>query len=280
MVDSGVLRLIAALVIGATTPLGGLAQPVLLQLRPRTGDTLHLRLEQRIEMAGTVRVGEAASSTSESSTLTVLTRLAVESLDSTTTTLVAIMDSVRISSPPNSATATMLAWAMALRGNRFKFRIGADGSAALAGTEGPRGPSLQAGAFLAQMPGTLPAGPIAPGATWTNAMEVPLTSTFDPRGAATLRATFRFDSLTRSGQHAFISINGRLTRPAAGAKSDAGSVVETTGSVTGYVVVDRRRGWITDARTTVVVYSLVVPSGSGKPPMRVRMVISNSVRVM
>jgi hypothetical protein len=260
------------------SPGSGTAQAVLLQIRPREGDTLRVRLDQTVEMIGTVRGADGESSTAESSTLVVLTRLAVEDADLETATLLALTDSVRLTAPPNSASRSLLAWATAIEGHRFRFRVATDGSTSLSGTKAWGTP--QAGAMIVQMPATLPRRAITPGATWSSSMEVPLTSTSDAKGTATLTATFHFDSLSRSGQFAYLSVRGRLTRSASGSTGGGASVVETSGSMRGSVLVDRRRGWITEARTTISVYSLVVPSAGNKPPMRVRMTISQWMKVL
>lgn len=249
---------------------------VLLEIRPHPGDTLRVRLDQTVDISGSVR--GASQPTSETSTLVVLTRLYVESADANAVTILAQTDSVRLTSPANTAAASMLAWARSIQGQRFRFRVGKDGSTMPVGTHGWGKP--QAG-LLAQMPATLPRKPIAPGETWSSAMEVPLgTGSDDGRGTATLTATFRFDSLSRSGELAFLSVRGRLIRSSTSAKEGVASIVESSGSVTGHVLVDRRRGWITEARTTVLVQSLVIPADRGRPPMRVEMTISQWMRVM
>lgn len=250
---------------------------VLLEIRPRPGDTLRVRLDQTVDITGTVR-GASQAQTSETSTLVVLTRLYVEDADASAVTILAHTDSVRLTSPANTAAGSMLAWARTIQGQRFRFRVAKDGSTMPVGTHG-WGKS-QAG-LLAQMPATLPQKPIAPGETWSSAMDVPLgTGGDDGRGTATLTATFRFDSLSRSGELAFLSVRGRLIRSSTSAREGVASIVESSGSVTGHVLVDRRRGWITEARTTVLVRSLVIPADRGRPPMRVEMTISQWLRVM
>lgn len=266
-----------------TGPLGAQvpspAGAVLLQIRPRAGDTLRVRLDQTVEMAGTVRGRDSVTSlATESSTLVVLSRLHVESTDQDGVTIVAETDSVRLTSPPSSASGAMLAWAQGAQGRRVRFRVATDGSTSPAGDADWRAPPP--GAIVTQMPATLPRKPITVGATWTSAMDVPVTGALGPRAMATLTATFRFDSLSRSGELAYVSIRGRLSRAAQEVKEGVASVVETTGTVSGYLLVDRRRGWITDARTTVSVRSLVAPSVRGKPPMRVQMTITQWMRVM
>lgn len=264
-------------------PLAAQASPatgaIVLQIRPRTGDTLRVRLDQTVEMAGTVRGRDSTTSTTtESSTLVVLSRLHVESADQDGVTIVAETDSVRLSSPPSSASGAMLAWAQAAQGRRVRFRVASDGSTFPAGDPEWRGPA--AGPIVAQMPATLPRKPITVGTTWSSALDVPVTGGIGPKTMATLTATFRFDSLSRSGELAYVSIRGRLSRARPDVKEGVASVVETSGTVTGYLLVDRRRGWITDARTSLAVRSLVAPSVRGKPPMRVQMTITQWMRVM
>jgi hypothetical protein len=137
----------------------------------------------------------------------------------------------------------------------------------------------QAGSLIAQMPATLPRQAIAPGATWTRSMEVPLATASHPQATGTLTVTFQFDSLSRNAELAFLSVRGRLTRANAEPSKRGAEVVESSGTITGHVLVDRRRGWITDARTTLSIRSLVIHA-DGKPPMRIRMVVSQWMRAM
>ena len=253
------------------------ANAVLLQLRPRAGDTLRLRLDQTVEMAGTVRTSSGDNTSTESSTLVLLSRLVVESSDGDGATVLAIADSVRLSSPPGSATGSLMSWAKLIEGRQFRFRVGTDGSTSLAGAASWGSP--QVGALIAQMPATLPRKAIAPGTTWTRSMEIPLATASQPQGTGTLTATFQFDSLSRNGELAFLSIRGRLTRSTGEPTKRGSEVVESSGTISGQVLVDRRRGWITDARTTLSVRSLVTHA-DGKPPMRIRMVVSQWLRAM
>ncbi len=275
--------LIAGLVAGIPAPpahAGAQSGAVLLKLRPRAGDTLRLRLDQTVEMSGAVN-GAGDSLSIESSTLVVLSRLIIESADSIGATVLALTDSVRVASPPHSATGSLLDWARALQGQRLRFRVATDGSTTFAGKRAAGGATV--GGMLAEMPATLPAHPVVPGATWTRTVAIPLLGTPDPSGAATLTAIFQFDSLSRSGELAFLSLRGRLTRGPTESKGDKGrvaEVVQTSGTVIGHVLVDRRRGWITDARTTISLRSLVTPADRNKPPMRVRVTISQWMRAM
>jgi len=250
---------------------------VLLQIRPRAGDTLRVRLDQTVEMSGLTRVRDSTTTTAETGTLVMHATLAIESVDRDGATVVSVTDSVRLNSPPGSASSAVLGWASSAANRAVRFRIASDGSASVPNSKG----ELPPGTVAAQMPATLPRSPIDPGATWTSRMLVPLASSVDPRGVATLTATFTFDSLSRSGELAFVSLRGRLMKAGGAAGSGKGaSLVETAGTVSGQVLIDRRRGWITDARTTFSLQSLVFPADRNGPPVRVRWTISQWMRAM
>ena len=249
---------------------------VLLQVKPGAGDTIRVRLDQSVEMTGPP--GADGKAVVESGTLVMLATLAVESVDAEGATIVSVTDSVRVNSPPNSASSAVLAWAAISANRAVRFRVAPNGSAWV---PTGRGRAMASTALASQMPATLPERAISPGVTWTSNLQVPLASSVDPKGSAILVATFTFDSLSRSGELAFISIRGRLMKANDEASSQTGrSIVETSGTVTGHVMLDRRRGWITDARTTFSLLSLVTPADPAKSPVRVKMTISQWLRAM
>jgi hypothetical protein len=253
------------------------AGAVLLQVRPGAGDTIRVRLDQTVEMTGPP--GADGRSAVESGTLVLLATLAVESVDSEGATIVSVTDSLRVNSPPYSASAAVLAWAAAAANRAVRFRVAPNGSAWV---PSGRGRVMPSAALASHMPATLPSRAIVPGASWTSVLQVPLASSVDPKGSATLVATFTFDSLSRSGELAFLSLRGRLMKAEneSTAPSTGRSVVETSGTVIGQVLLDRRRGWITDARTTFSLLSLVTHGDPARPPVRVRMTISQWLRAM
>lgn len=256
---------------------GAQANSVLLQVRPGAGDTLRVRLDQTVEMTGSP--GADGKPVAESGTLVLLATLAVESVDEDGATIVSVTDSLRVNSPPNSASSAVLAWAAIAANRAVRFRVAPNGSAYV---PSGRGRALPSAGLASHMPATLPSRPIAPGKSWNSVLQVPLASSVDPGGTATLVATFTFDSLSRSGELAFISLRGRLTKTdkETSAPAEGRSVVETSGTVIGQVMLDRRRGWITDARTTFSLLSLVSPADPTRPAMRVRMTISQWLRAM
>ena len=250
---------------------------VLLQVRPGAGDTIRVRLDQTVEMSGPP--GADGKPVAESGTLVLLATLAVEAVDDDGATIVSVTDSLRVNSPPNSASSAVLAWAAIAANRAVRFRVAPNGAAYVPSGRGRTPPSAT---VASHMPATLPSRAIPPGVSWNSVLQVPLASSVDPKGTATLVATFTFDSLSRSGELAFLSLRGRLTKSDQDATSpnDARNVVETSGTVVGSVLLDRRRGWITDARTTFSLLSLVSHADPTKPPVRVKMTISQWLRAM
>lgn len=250
---------------------------VLLQVRPGAGDTIKVRLDQTVEMTGPP--GVDGKPVAESGTLVLLATLAVESVDDDGATIVSVTDSLRVNSPPNSASSAVLAWAAVAANRAVRFRVAPNGAAYVPSSRGRATPSAP---VASHMPATLPSRAIQPGTSWNSVLQVPLASSVDPRGTATLVATFTFDSLSRSGELAFLSLRGRLTKAdqEGASSSDARNLVETSGTVIGHVMLDRRRGWITDARTTFSLLSLVSHADPTKPPVRVKTTISQWLRAM
>lgn len=259
----------------------GVASPVVLQLRPRPGDLLRLRLDQTIEMGVSDRGSGEDTTATDVTSLVMLARLSVESADLNGATVMAVADSVRIESS-GSYQSDVLRQAKLLQGQRFRFRVAPDGSTTVAGADAWAGPAV--GSLLSQLPATLPAEPIAPGTTWNRSVDIPLAAAPDGKANATLTATFRFDSLSRSGEFAYLSMKGRLVRSGPMQKPATGGVtagfVQTSGNVTATLMLDRRRGWIADARTVIALRSLVTGRGKDSPPLRVRMKITQWMRVM
>ena len=265
---------VALMIVPGTTEIAQ-NNSVLLQVRPGAGDTIRVRLDQTVEMTGAP--GADGKSIVESGTLVLLATLAVESVDAEGATIVSVTDSLRVNSPPNSASSAVLAWAAIAANRAVRFRVAPNGAAYVPSGRGRAVPSAVA---ASHMPATLPSRAIHEGTSWSSVVQVPLASSVDPRGSATLVATFTFDSLSKSGELAFLSLRGRLTKADSDEKSEGRNLVETSGTVIGHVTLDRRRGWITDARTTFSLLSLVTPADAGKAPVRVKMTISQWLRAM
>ena len=70
---------------------------VLLQVRPRLGDTLRMRLDQTAEMSGTTRIGSVDSTMTVTTAMHVRTHAIVQRSDDAGTTLLSVTDSVSLS---------------------------------------------------------------------------------------------------------------------------------------------------------------------------------------
>jgi hypothetical protein len=271
------LRLGRALVVGCLVGATPAPAQVQLQLKPRAGDTLRVRLDQTIEIARTNKPDHDAEFT-EAASLVILARIAVEMVDDAAATVLALADSVRITSSPGFAQSPTLLAARALQGQRFRFLVQPDGGTRLAGTGAFGDPIL--GNLFSQLPATLPRERLTPGASWVRAVELPLTGTPEARGSATLNATFRFDSLSPSNEYAFLSVRGRLVRSGPLGGGSKGSFVQTAGDVSGSILIDLRRGWIAEARSVVTLRSLVSAAEKEAAATRIRVKITQWMRVL
>ncbi len=257
------------------------AQPVLLQLRPHVGDTLRVKLEQRVEISGTpvscgnqqgasrsrsaAGVSACANPRSMNTAMEVFSRAIVKRSMRDATDMIAITDSVRTSTgkPASPYTSPRQPPSRV----PVEIRISSDG-----GVEIGAGPaSEEIRTLFGQMPPTLSRKPVAVGEKWVHEMRVPLS--VEPGAFGRVRTTFQLDSLGRNGHTAYISMRGVLSHD----HSD-GSDSETSGSLVGTMQFDRRRSWITRTHATIDVWSVVSSPPAGTP-MRVHTRVVQSLRV-
>ena len=254
------------------------AQPVLLQIRPRVGDTLNVRLDQQVAMKGMpLGCGSQASAfktrpkaiptncsdVREMTTqMQVFSRAIVRRATHDATEVLAITDSVTTS--PGQGQPRLK---QPTPKSPVEIRISSDGGVEL----GAGSASEDVRTLFGQMPATLSRKPVAVGEKWIHEMRVPLPD--EPGARALVRTTLRLDSLSRNGQIAYISMRGALSHD----HSD-GSTSETSGSLTGTMQLDRRLAWITDTHATIDVWTVVRNASSGKPmDVHTRVVQSLSV---
>lgn len=260
--------LLVAVVMCLTRAVAAGAQAVLLQIRPRVGDTLHLRLDQQTELTGVRRPGSAVT-TSVTTTMRVYSRAIVERSVPTATYVKAVTDSVRLSSNDDRALSFENEARRSLEGRAMTLRISPDGTVSLADT------STESERDIAQamslMPAAFPRGPIEVGYTWSRDMPLPSGGRITPGGAgagAWLHTKFRLDSLSRRGAIAYVSMRGEMgPDPDAGTWQGTGPMLEK-GTVTGTMLVDRARGWLTESQFTIVARSVVRVPGSEDTVMR------------
>lgn len=251
------------------------AQPsaTLLELRPNSGDTLRMRVDQTIEVEAGARLGR--SSEPDVASIVMLARLAIESTDEEGANVMVMSDSVRVSASRAFESSATVLGVKALQGKHLRFRVLADGASVLGGADQW---AMPAGSLFSQVPATLPREPVAPGATWSRAVNVPLAAA--AMAPARLDVTFRFDSLSLAGEFAYLTVSGRLQRSGP-RQSQAGglAVREAAGEVSGKITIDRRRGWITEARSVVSLEA--VGSGRGRASSaRTRVKITQWMRAL
>ena len=251
-------------------------QPIALRIEPPVGETVHMRLDQRVEMSGTTRMGAGDSTATVVSTLLVISRAFVERRDRDASVVLASTDSVAASSTGADSQTVGPETRRALQGKQVRLRISPDGATELAGGDVAGNADLNA--LFAQMPATLPSTPVVVGQTWSRTMVAPMGAP-TPTGGGKLEATFRLDSLSRSGDKAYVTLVGTLSR--APSAKDGWATLTMSGSVNGSLVLDRRLRWISDARMTYAVRSTVSPtSGSTSAAMRFRMKVTQWVRAI
>ncbi len=251
-------------------------QPVALRIEPPVGETVRMRLDQRVEMSGTTRMSAGDSTATVVATLLVISRTFVERRDHDASVVLASTDSVAASSTGADSQSVGADTRRALQGKQVRLRISPDGATELAGGDVAVNGDLNA--LFAQIPATHPSTPVAVGQSWSRTMVAPMGAA-TPTGGGKLEATFRLDSLSRTGDKAFVSLVGVLSRPPSG--KDGWATLTMSGSVTGSLVIDRRLRWISDARMTYTVRSTVSPSsGSTSAAMRFRMKVTQWVRAI
>jgi hypothetical protein len=256
----------------------GDAQAVLLQIRPRVGDTLRMHLSQTVEMTGTTRNGGRDSTTSMTTSIEVFTRAIAQQWTSGGTLMQTITDSVAVN--PASAASLAELKRRAMQAKRVLLRVSTDGAMEVVDDADPNSELRH---IFGEMPAMLARGPVAVGENWTREMQIPLSG--DPGQMGSVRATFRLDSLGRNGDVAYISMQGTMSRiNAPGAPASAAGYA-TSGMLAGTIQIDRRLGWITDSKSSIIVRSTIAsaPAPKGKPQrssMQVRTKITQWIRAM
>jgi hypothetical protein len=293
--------------LSAQTPRSGSAkatkgEAVWLIVRPRVGDTLHLQMEQTIEISGRKaetpsrqtppmiqggRTGTApkspdygprqARANTRVTKVQLFAHSLVESSDLSATTLLATTDSMSMWAGNAQDGGKPQRMPLPPDGRQVRVRVAPDGTMRV--NDPPPG-AIELGATLASMPGMLPDRAVAVGEKWERDIFLPSVAVSGFRADGVVHARFRLDSLTRGGRDAWISMQGTLERDGAAREMPAGTRMITAGTVTGVLVVDRQRAWIIDARTMMDVQSEVASGPAGPAtPMLLDMRIQQRVRV-
>jgi hypothetical protein len=269
------LALAAAGLLGVMRPAAAQAthEGVLLRLHPHVGDTLHTRLEQLTEITIT-RPGATPRPTPTS--VTVLARTIVQESRQASTTVLTVVDSADVHTS-DSRGGVMAAQAQrSLRGQRLILQLAADGTVEIARDARGVAVSREVTEAMAAMPAVFPHRSVAVGERWQR--EMPLVSSnplHGPGAGAHVRAQFRLDSLGRHGELAYVSMRGEIV------PDDDRAGPDLSGHMSGEMQVDRRRGWMTDSRFTLVVMSVVAqPGASAAAPMKFLTKVTQRLRTM
>lgn len=279
------------------------APGVSLIVRPRVGDTLWLQMEQTIEVSSRPSTGAAQQgppvldgtrtppprspspeygprrtrATTRITRLVLYAHSLVEASDLAETTLLATTDSMAMGAGTPADTRQPQLLPLPMDGRQVRVRVTPDG--AMRVNDPPPG-AMELGATLAAMPGMLPSDPVRVGDRWERDIMLPSLPVSGYRADGIVRARFRFDSLTRGGRDAWISMEGSLHRDGTSRDLPAGTRVITAGTMSGVLVVDRQRAWIVDARTIMDVQSEVSAGpGSSAAPVLLDLRIRQRVRV-
>jgi len=254
------------------------SQAVLLQIRPHIGDTLRMHLSQSVEMTGITHDRGRDSTSSMTTSIEVFSRAIAEQWTSSGTLMQTITDSVQMS--PSSQASLDDLRRRALQSKQVWLRVSPDGAMEVVHESDPTS-DLQE--IFGGMPAMLARQPVKVGEKWTREMQIPLSG--EPGAMGAVRATFRLDSLGRNGDVAYVSLHGTMSRISqAGAPTSPASYT-TAGTLSGTIQIDRRLGWITDSRSSIIVRSTIasVPGRRGEPqrsPMQVRTKITQWIRAM
>jgi Family of unknown function (DUF6263) len=154
-----------------------------------------------------------------------------------------------------------------LQGKEVRLRLAPDG--ATVAEDSAASPELRS--LFAAMPAILPKAPTPVGRRWKREMDGPIGSA---TGHAEVKTTFQLDSLGRGGDLAYVSVRGTVSQSSDGPGPTTG---ESSGIVTGTVLLDLRRGWVTESRDRIVITS-VIRARDAK--MRIKMIVTQWLRAI
>ena len=216
------------------------AQRMQLELRPKVGDTLRMRLDQITEVTGG-RKGAAMQPVV--TTMRMFSRAIVQSSESTSAIILAVTDSVDVSTTDAHARALTDQTERQLQGRQMRLRLSPDGTVGVA--DQPAVPK-EVNDMVSIMPAAFPREAVSVGDTWRREMPIASGSSFGAPIGGVVRATFRLDSVARGGDLAYVTMRGAVEAP-----KQVGSDQTMSGTVEGSIVVNRRRGWLAESRFEV-----------------------------
>lgn len=265
----------------AQPPVKADGERITLVVRPHVGDTLWLRLEQTIETrsvpvnetraarrSGAIGARTPASRRPEygpvrdqSNTQSTFMRLnahsTVETSDLKVTGLSVVSDSLHLRTGTRGQLGVERAVPLSADNRRTRVNVTPDGAMSVLDARGATTTAIAAG--LSAMPPMLPQKGVAVGDGWERDIALPSMPMTGVQAEGVVHAQFRLDSLTKGGRFAYVSLAGTLRREGAARDLPPGTQVATAGVLRGYLILDRARGWITEAETVIEVQSDVTP---------------------
>lgn len=252
------------------------AQPVLLQIRPRVGDTFVVKLDQKVQMTGTpvdchadvgssIRETPCSSASRHMTTATeVFSRAIVTGKSGDAVLVDAVTDSIRVATRSGANPGKLRR--VRSRNASMALRLGTDGGAEVVNSDA----TDELRSLFGQMPAMLSGKAVAVGGKWSREMRIPIVGEAGAMGL--VRASFQLDSLGKNGDIAYVSMRGTLTHD-----HRDGSDSELDGSMKGSMQIDRRLSWITYTHAEIDVTSSVRKATTGEA-MRVRTRISQYLK--
>lgn len=238
-----------------------------------------MHLSQTVEMTGSSQRGGRESPTGSMTTsIEVFTRAIAQQWTSAGTLMQSITDSVAMTPASPGSLADLRR--RTLQSKRVMVRVSTDGAMEIVDDDDSNSELRH---IFGEMPAVLTRGPVAVGEKWTREMQIPLTG--DPGTLGSVKANFRLDSLGRNGDIAYISMHGTMSRINVPSAPVPAGGYTTSGTLSGSIQIDRRLGWITDSRSTIIVRSTIAaaPVRKGESqgaPMQVRTKITQWIRAM
>ena len=252
------------LVLGAATSVD--AQRVVLELRPRFGDTVWIRLDQSTEVSVSRR---GVMSRPTVTTLSMFSRAIVEVSTAASAMILAITDSVDVASNDKAAAATVSETERQLQGRQMRLKLQPDGTVSV--VDDDANVPQKVNELVSLMPASFPRGSVAIGDTWLREMPIPAAGSGKPM---VVKAAIRLDSVSTDLEIAYLTLRGSVQPMTAVAPS------EVNGSVNGSMTVDRRRGWLSASRFSIQLRTLVPSSIAGEPPLQYLMRITQQMKVL
>ncbi len=258
------LLVVALASLQAQRPRTGDDARVTLVLRPFPGDVIRQRVEHDVDEQGTITMPAGDSTVRVSTRTTIVLRSRVETVDSLGAVVTSVVESVTVRAVGGKEESRLarIASGMALQGRTLRMKLAPDGELVVLDDASVQSAATIAtlAALVDRVPAALPSLPVREKEKWTRHMVL--------AGAPGdgIDAQFTLDSLTRYGDFAWVSVRGVMKD----AGADAGA------SVVGWVLLDRRRGWITKSRMVMTLRAVTGAQGA-MPAMRFVMRVEQRV---